>query len=59
MSDIKVICPSCKEEHSEDRNRKIIKFGKYWIEVASSCGWDLLCGHCEFGLNERDYNGAE
>ena len=52
MTDLKVKCPSCKEEHSSDRNRNIIKFGAYWIEIASDCGWDLLCGHCEFSLND-------
>jgi len=53
MSDLRVICPSCYTEHSEDRNRILSKFGVYWIEVASSCGYDLLCGHCEFSLDQR------
>ena len=33
MTDLKVCCPSCKDEHSEDRNRNVIKLNKYWIEL--------------------------
>ena len=51
MNDLIVVCPSCKEEHSEDRNRILSKFGKYWIEISSQ-GYDLLCGHCEFSLEQ-------
>jgi hypothetical protein len=53
MSDLKVCCPSCKEEHSEDRNRNVIKLNKYWVELNSDCGWDLLCNWCYNTLNER------
>ena len=56
MSDLKVCCPSCKEEHSEDRNRNVIKLNKYWIELNSDCGWDLLCNWCYNTLNERNYD---
>ena len=53
MSDLKVCCPSCSNEHSSDRNRNVIKFGKHWIEIASDCGYDLLCNWCYNTLNER------
>ena len=56
MSDIKVICPSCKEEHNGDRNRILSKFGVYWIELNSDCGYDLLCRWCYSTLNGRNYN---
>ena len=53
MSDLKVCCPSCKEEHSEDRNRNVIKLNKYWVELNSDRGYDLLCNWCYNTLNER------
>ena len=56
MSDLKVICPSCKEEHSEDRNRNIIKFSKHWIELNSDDDYDLLCLWCYNSINEVDNN---
>ena len=56
MTDLKVCCPSCSDEHSEDRNRNVIKFGKHWIEIASDCGYDLLCRWCYSTLNGRNYN---
>ena len=56
MSDLKVKCPSCKEEHSEDRNRNVIKFQKNWIELSSDCGYDLLCLWCYNSINEVDNN---
>ena len=33
MSDLRVKCPSCYTEHSEDRNRNVIKLNKYWVEL--------------------------
>ena len=56
MSDLKVKCPSCKEEHKEDRNRKIIKFQKNWIEICSDDGYDLLCLWCYNSINDVDSN---
>ena len=54
MNDLKVCCPSCKDEHSSDRNRNVIKLGRYWIEIASDCGYHLLCSRCWSSLNERN-----
>ena len=56
MNDLRVICPSCYTEHSDDRNRILSKFGKYWIEVSSDCGYDLLCGWCWSTIDEVDSN---
>ena len=56
MTDLKVKCPSCKEEHSEDSNRNVIKLGKYWVEMASDCSYDLLCLWCYNSINEVDNN---
>ena len=56
MSDLKVKCPSCKKDHSEDRNRNVIKSAKYWIELCSDDGYDLLCGWCWTSIDEVDSN---
>ena len=54
MSDLKVICPQCKEEHSEDRHRILIKMGKYWSEIPNDQnGYNLLCNWCFNTLGER------
>ena len=58
MNDLIVVCPQCKESHSEDRHRIIIKMGRYWSELINDQDkYSLLCKWCLFSLNEEVING--
>ena len=50
-------CIKCKEEHSEDRNRIIIKMGRHWSELINDQDkYNLLCKWCYNTLDERGNN---
>ena len=54
MSDLKVICLSCKEDYKLKSNT--IKMGKFWCEVYNNNNGYDLCKWCLFGLSERSNN---